>query len=519
MQSRWPSALILIACLALTWPVVVQPAPAPVGWDDAHYLHRAACVTHALFQPSLSALGDCLALVVKAPLMAWLAWPWGPQAATASGIGLPFVSLAVLTFAVVIALAEVMLWLAIPWPLILLAFASLTVNGLMAVIAGAFEGDTLVSLLVPLLGLLVALELRRPDPGPWPSLARGLAWGAVIAAGVMAKTSFGYFAALLGPALLFLRLSRSGWAAGALAAIAALLVMAPVVAYHLLYWDAIVGHVRDSAVGPLAKYTSYGLNAPAYLATLAERWGWASAAVTAVLAAAVAWRWRLGRPAGWGWTVWPLVVLTGYLVLTALSENHDLRYGLPFLAGLPFALAALASAGTGAENGAALAPAGTGRTGLLAVLLAAVLVAVPMTQRPDLRYVREAQAALAALPPDQPLTVLMASDDSAINLDTLLLAQQLDPGRFGRLRIDTVVYDEAYGHSEAEMSARLEGADAVLLLKERIRKAPEWTNRHALAFRADLLAHGAALVPQPSPFLEVYRRGTTPPAASPGDRE
>ncbi len=504
MPSRWTSVLILLACLGLAWPVVVAPAPWPVGWDDAFYLHRAACVTHALFQPALMGFNDCLSLMVKAPLMAWLAWPWGPQAATASGIGLPFVSLAVVTFGVVIALAEVMLWLAIPRVLILLVFAGLTVNGLLAVVAGAYEGDTLVSLLVPLLGLMVPLEHRCPHQGSgaglwWPSLGRGLAWGLVIAAGVMAKTSFGYFAALLGPALLYLRISRSGLAAGGVAALAALVVMAPVIAYHLIYWDVIIAHVRDSAMGPLAKYTSYGLDFFGYFGTLFGRWGWPSAGCVLVLAAAIGWGLRTRRFTGnpW-WPAWPLLVLTGYLIVTALSENHDLRYGLPFLVGLPFALAALASAERPETPR-------TGSAGLLSVLLVAVLLAVPMTQRPDLRYVREVQAALASLPQDRPLNVLMASDDSAINLDTLLLAQQLDLGRFGRMHIETVVYDETYGHSEAEMLARLEHADVMVLLTGLIRKAPEWTNRHAAVFRAHVLAHGAIRVDQPSPLLDLYR--------------
>ncbi len=507
MPRRWPPVLTLFACLALAWPAVIQSGPAQVGWDDAHYLHRAACITHAVFEPALTSFSDCLALVVKAPLMAWLGWVWGPQAATAAGSGLPFVSLAVLTFGVVLAIAELMVWLAIPTPLILLGFAGLTVNGLAAVIAGAFEGDTLVALLVALLCLLVPLELRRPSPGLWPSLGRGAAWGLVIATGVMAKTSFGYFAALLGPALLYLRLSRSGALASGLAVLAALVVMAPVIAYHLAFWDAIIGHVRDSAMGPLAKYTSYGLTPPAYLATLFGRWGWPSAALAGALAVWVIWRLRSGRPAGWTWALWPLGVLTGYLILTALSENHDLRYGLPFLVALPFALAALATPANPPQGAS-----GPGAAGRLAALLAAVLLAVPMTQRPDLSHVRVAQVALAALPGDRPLTVLMASDDSAINLDTLLLAQQLDLRRFGRLHIDTVVYDEAYAHTEAEMCARLDQADAVVMLSGLIRKAPEWTNRHAQAFRAHLQAVGAVRVYLPRPLveaggIELYRRG------------
>lgn len=492
---RWLAALIVFACLLLSLPAVIDPGPATVGWDDAHYLHRAACVTHAVYQGSLGGVQDCLALVVKGPLMAWLSWPWGPRAATEAGIGLPFVSLAVLTLGVVIVLAETMVRLAIPRVLILLAFACLTLNPLLGGVAGAYEGDTLVSLLVALLVMLVPLELRRPNPGTWQSIGRGLAWGGVMALGVMAKTSFGFFAVALAPLLVYLRVRRSGLGAAAVAVLACGVAVAPVVAYHLIYWDEIVGHVLLSAVGPLAKYTSYDLDFAGYLQTLFGRYGSVPMAL-ALLAALIGWRLGTRRPSGLWAPAWPLLVLIAYIALTASSENHDLRYGLPFLVGLPFAMVAL----TASEE----RRHGPGTRWLLGIGMVAILLAVPMASRPDLRYVHEARAALATLPQDRPFTLLVASDDSVINLDTVLLVQQLDASRFHNLRIDTVVYDEALGHSLDETLARLDKADGVLLLKAPIRKAPEWTNRHVAEFRAHLLAHGATRTDDASPLLELY---------------
>jgi len=69
-----------------------------------------------------------------------------------------------------------------------------------------------------------------------------------------------------------------------------------------------------------------------------------------------------------------------------------------------------------------------------------------------------------------------------------------------------VVYDEMLGRTEAEMIDRLSRADAVVLLSGVIRKAPDWTNRHAAAFREHLLAMGAGRLPVSSPTLELYGR-------------
>lgn len=495
---RWLSALIVFACLLLSLPAVIDPGPAAVGWDDAHYLHRASCITHAVFQLAPEGVQDCLALVVKGPLMAWLSAPWGPRAATEAGVGLPLVSLAVLSFGVIIVLAETMVRLAIPRVLILLAFACLTLNPLLASVAGAYESDTLVSLLVALLVMLVPLELRRPNPGTWQSIGRGLAWGGVMALGVMAKTSFGFFAVALAPLLVVLRASRSGVGAAALAVLACGAAVAPVVAYHLIYWDEIVGHVLLSAAGPLAKYTSYGLTPFGYLAALFGRYG-SVPMVLALLAAVVGWRLGHQRPTGLWALVWPVAVLVVYIGLTAASENHDMRYGLPFLVGLPFALVALTASDERRH--------GCGTRWLLGIGMVMILLAVPMTGRPDLRYVHEARAVLATLPQDRPFTLLVASDDSAINFETFRLAQQLELKRFRQLHIDTVVYDEALGHPMAEVLDRLGKADGVVMLKAPIRKAPEWTNRNADTFRAHLQSLNAVHSADASPLLELFRRG------------
>ncbi|MEI8395522.1 MAG: hypothetical protein WCF85_12350 [Rhodospirillaceae bacterium] len=493
---RRESALVLFVCLLLAVPAIVSSVPSPVGWDDAYYLHRAACITKAMFEPMQVSYRECLTEIVKAPLMAWLSWPWGPKAATVSGIGLPFVSMAVVTFGIVLALGDLMLRLAIPRLLILLAFACLALNPILLDIAGNYEGDTIMALLVALLIMLVPQEALRPNPGAWKSVGRGLAWGAVIATGVMAKTSFGFFAVLITPVLFYLRTIRSGAGAATLALLVCVAVCAPVIAYHLIYWNEIVGHVLVSTVGPLAKYTSYNLDSFAYLKALFARYG-SVPMILAGITAIVGWRLGSQRPAGLWAPLWPLLVLVGYLGLTAACENHDMRYGLPFLVGLPFALVALTASTTPAR--------GVGPRGLPILGMIAILLAVPITARPNLHYVREAEAVLATLPTDRPFKLLVASDDSAINVDTFQLARMLNLPRFRNLYIDTVVYDEAHGQSLEAILARLEQADGVVLLKAPIRKSPDWTNVHAPRFRDHLQAVGATRPDNTgSALIELY---------------
>ncbi|MEI6413939.1 MAG: hypothetical protein WCP34_06705 [Pseudomonadota bacterium] len=504
LLNRAGALLCLLLCLLLVAPAVIDSKPASLGWDDAHYLHRMACVTHALTEPGSIRLGDCLSLVVKAPLMAWLGLPWGEQAATAAGLGLASVSLALLTLGAFLWLSETLIRAGVPWPAVALACAAAGTNSLAASIAGGFLGDTLSAVLITLMLLLPLWELLPLRPDEPTASSRGILWGVIMAGAVMAKTSAGFFALSMAPLLLGLRVRRHGWADAARAAGAMIAVTSPVILYHLVYWTEIIGHALASARGPLAAHYSYGLDATGYLVTLWRRCGWPATLLTllaGVVSLVLAVQYR--EPGRRRWVLlWPLFVLVVYLGLAAFSDNHDMRYGLPVAMGLPFLLTALAA-------GAGEAPGWVYDQSAIrfwAALWTALVLSVPMAARHDLRFVREAQAALATLPSEQPLSVLLASDDSAINLETLLLAQQLDLRRFGQMAIDTLVYDEVNGQSPKAILGRLDTVDAVLLLSQTpIRKAPDWTNRFAAPVRERLRILGAIRQTGGSSFLEVYR--------------
>ncbi|CAK0760509.1 conserved membrane hypothetical protein [Gammaproteobacteria bacterium] len=481
------SRVILLLGVFLIAPAVIDSQPTALGWDDAHYFHRMVCVTRAFNAFDLSGLNECLHLAVKAPLIGWMGLPWGHVVTTPKGLGLASVSLVFFTLFAFGGLANLLLRRGVPQLVLLLACASVGVNQLAARVAGAFLGDTLSAVLISLILLLPLLELDGESslPRPW---VRGLVWGSLMAVAVMAKTSAGFFAITMVPLLIFLRVRRFGWNDAFRATLAMLLAASPIIFYHLFYWDEVIGHVLLSTVGPIAKYTSYNLDAAEYLTKLLEISGIISLLLVLPIVSFISWHWSRSR-----WImVWPLLVLLSYLAIIALSENHDMRYGLPVVIGLPFLLA-----GFTAQIKLKHFPPGS-----IPLLISACLaLSIPMVVRPDLRFVQEAQTALSVLPTDHPLKVLLASDDSVINIETLRLAQQLDFPRFKNLLIDTVVYDEALGHSTEEILTRLSEADVVILLRSvPVREAPDWTNQVAKEVRKNLVYSRLTL----SQYFEVY---------------
>ena len=496
MPTKVCSYITIAACLVLSSFIAVSQGVSRIGWDDVTYMHRAVCIDNAIFNPMLISFDTCLSGVVKDPIMAWLAWPWGPQAATESGIGLSYISLAILELGVCVAIVSLMLRVSIPEPIIITSFICLVADPLFSTHPGSFESDILVSLLVVLLGLLIPLELQPDDSGRMGSIRRGLLWGGVVAVGVMAKSNYIFFAALIGPALVYLRYRNLGVKSATISLIAAFVIASPVIVYHLLYWDQIVGHVLIT-LGPVAKYTSYGLTPISYVYALYDKISPMSAPVGILFVMILGWT-LYRRPNDIIILLWPLLVSIIYFGVTACSENHDFRYAMPFLAALPFCLAGLTA---GAESRLEV-----DRCAVLAIAIVVIVLAAPISSRPDLTYVTYAGKQLAALPNDRPQTVLIASDDSAINAETFLLAQQLNLKQFHQLSIDTIVYDEALGIPMADIMRRLESADTVIFLKGKVRKYPYWTNAHADEFRSHLIAAGFLRFDGAAPFLDVYRR-------------
>ncbi len=86
--------VLLLACLGLVSPTVINYTPYRLAWDESFYLNRAVCMNHAVYDFSLSRVDECLAHAAKGPIMVLIDLPWGRAGGSDWGVGLAFVGLA-----------------------------------------------------------------------------------------------------------------------------------------------------------------------------------------------------------------------------------------------------------------------------------------------------------------------------------------------------------------------------------------------------------------------------------------
>ncbi len=112
---------------------------------------------------------------------------------------------------------------------------------------------------------------------------------------------------------------------------------------------------------------------------------------------------------------------------------------------------------------------------------------------------------LRGLPLDRPVTVLVASDEAGLNVETLRLARQLDLPAYRAITVDTVVYDVVVGLTVDDSIQRLLHADYVVLRDPVDGTAPEWATRFLPQFKAAVEANGKLVLMLPGmQELRVY---------------
>jgi hypothetical protein len=258
----------------------------------------------------------------------------------------------------------------------------------------------------------------------------------------------------------------------------------PLLLVFLRYGDKYYLHASSISFGAAGAFLQLDLSPLQWLGqTLAAVW--ALLLLTAALAG-----WAFLRPADRGrvvLAVWLGGFVIGYLALAAITPNKDpffpySRFNWPVWLAFPFCAAAAVKAST--ET--ALARPG-------ARLVAAILVvalATPMFDHLDWQSLRPALATIERLPARTPASVLLASDERDLNVETLQLARQLQPERYSQLSIGTLAYDIVSNDKPDASIARMAQADYVVGRFPVDPQAPVWTNKFVPAFQAALEASG-----------------------------
>jgi hypothetical protein len=147
-------------------------------------------------------------------------------------------------------------------------------------------------------------------------------------------------------------------------------------------------------------------------------------------------------------------------------------------------------------------------------LLAGVLLAVPLSARYDFTNVIDQARLVGGLPSSpQELRLLLATDSATLDIDTLQAALELVPDKKAQVRIDTVVYDDADGRDLSFSVGKIAKVDYVILQSDLTRIRPDWTNKHAEAFRQVARTQGRAVPELSAKDFEVYAMqggGNTP---------
>lgn len=472
--GSWQWFALMVAAFCALGYIAVSHDTRQIAWDDTYMLHRAACVNAALHGEGLSGMRSCLAHVSKSPVMSLLLLPWGALTGWPQLLGLANVSLAILNLGMVIALMMVLAASKVPAWSILLAAVSVCLSPLMVSYRGAYLSDFSMALAVAGLMALTIHEQQPRPVGTGVDVARGLLWGLFLAVGFGSKLSFGYFAVTMFPLIFWSRLRLRGLRSASIAAGMAALMVGGVGLLYLANIEGYFGHLINATVGGVAERYADGLTTRQYLARVLGSIGPAWFPLAALAIAAVAFgRGRQSLKIG---VLWGLCVLGIYFALVAGSANRDDRFLFPVLVAAPFLLCQMTAAGAGRP--AEVRP--TTMLPALGALLAglSLIMAFPTVSRIDLRWVAVADEVLRSVQDRGGSRVVVASDAGQFNIETLILAREIDRARLGTIHIETVVYDEAHRRSLDHSLERLAQADHVVM-HVLDGSAPDWTNsRH-----------------------------------------
>lgn len=457
-------ALVLMAAVA---PLAVTLSVIAPMWDDAHFLERATCVSQAVFE--LKNVRYCLSTMAKSPVMAFMLLPAGPLTQGAVQLGVAAFTLACCNFALAAWLGWLTLRARLPLAAVIAAAIGIALCRPIQAAGAPFLVDGAYAIIVTIALFLPVMEMGSPAGPGKPAIWRGVLWGSVFSLGMLAKTSFGMFAALTLPLMIVASLRRSGGCA----TLQKLLVVALIGLLPALFFVRFVWTYLD-----LAWQSSFGGGAAFYgdakpfwqsfseLAATAGIGFWVVCA--ALLAVAIVHARR--DPERFMIALGSIVIVLGYLVLVALSQNQQPRFLWCAWVALPVLIASAIAPLAATETPHA-------RMSLALAGLVAVIASIPMVARFDITPLRQTSALLHSLITNGPVRLVIASDPPFFNINTLQLAQRLDYGKLRGIDLGSVVYDKAEGRSLDYSTEQLLSAQFVVISDpDPENRGPEFTN-------------------------------------------
>jgi hypothetical protein len=471
---------------------VVSYGTYETAWDDLYFLHRGVSLQRAVWNVDARQWAETFSILVKSPVMALVAVPWGPASRDAESVaGLAMFSLAVLNWALILACLFVLMRMGVSLWLVVAA-AAVAVDPLVTGMRGAFFADIPLSWAFLLLLLLIPYEGATVDHGDGAGVWRGALWGATASVGLLAKVTFWPALVLAAPAILYLRWRRGGARSVGVSLITALVVALPALVIVVHYRAQFIDFALAASGGAVAQYfrspeQSYGFVLLIFWAAM----GFAKYLIAGLACAAVVVCFR-GR--GWaaaGPVGFAILILVFYGVRMTLSTMRDPRYFLPVAIALPFLLALTAS-----EARVAQVPSWI----FGAAFAVAVLISWPMHSRIDLRPSREARALLEYCKAHDLRSIVLATDSREWNIETMRMAREM---MGGGVRVHTLAYSDVQGLPISADFDVIEKSDAVVF------ESPTPAGASAINVRVPqylgfVRDHGAELIYERPPF-EVFR--------------
>ncbi|MBP2566427.1 hypothetical protein J2766_003023 [Agrobacterium tumefaciens] len=463
--------LVILSPLANSWQRISP------SWDDTFFLHNGLCLARSFWEANLNAIDICMSQIAKSPIMAVLLIPAGPIGGRIEGLSVaPFVlSLAIATL--ILVLHHFLRLAKVPYIAILLAASFAITTSSMRSSGAPFMVDGLLAIVVACTIAFVFVEYENAALSPAQSMKRGMIWAFLITIGMLSKTTYAVIALLVAPIAIWISILRSGLNMTVIKLFSLMVFSIPLVIVLIRYGDIYLAHAKNSSFGPLSSFYNDGLSPFRFiLDSSAQNWSlWVGILLLLIFVVARG----LERERAITGLLVALVILV-YFVISSTSPNKDPRFFWLVWVTLPFCAACSIAPQRNSPLSMGSSPA--------IQFLCALLIAIPAVGRLDLEKFRTSVAALASLPENATATAYLATDSAHFNIETLLLAQQLEWKKYSQLQIRTVVYDVVSEKSPQKSLERLASADYVLGQFPVPGDAPDWANRYASVFEQSLRA-------------------------------